>query len=310
MKKRLMGVLAALFVLFGFTACGAAASGAASGGAADQMEIAETIADSPAEGAGIHMPEAPALEETEGETGETSASRPQMRKLIRTVELRMETGEFDALLQAVGEKTEAFGGYTERSDVMGKRADHEGNPILRTASLTVRIPTGRLDEFITELEGKGNIVNRSESTEDVTLQYSDIESRKKTLEMEQDRIWALLEKADTLDAVIALEKRLSEIRYDLESMESQLRLYDNQVEYSILRLDLSEVTTYSPTRPQTIWQRIRTGFMENVRRASGLFSSLFVGIIISVPYWVPAAAILIILYFIGRKYVKKHGEKK
>ena len=54
--------------------------------------------------------------------------------------------------------------------------------------------------------------------------------------MEQDRIWALLEKADTLDAVIALEKRLSEIRYDLESMESQLRLYDNQVEYSILRL--------------------------------------------------------------------------
>ena len=46
----------------------------------------------------------------------------------------------------------------------------------------------------------------------------------------------LKEKADTLDAVIALEKRLSEIRYDLESMESQLRLYDNQVEYSILRL--------------------------------------------------------------------------
>ena len=91
---------------------------------------------------------------------------------------------------------------------MGKQADSEGNPILRTASLTVRIPTGRLDEFITDLEGKGSIVNRSENTEDVTLQYSDIESRKKTLEMEQDRIWALLEKADTLDAVIALEKRL------------------------------------------------------------------------------------------------------
>ena len=193
---------------------------------------------------------------------------------------------------------------------MGKQADSEGNPILRTASFTVRIPTGRLDEFITDLEGKGSIVNRSENTEDVTLQYSDIESRKKTLEMEQDRIWALLEKADTLDAVIALEKRLSEIRYDLESMESQLRLYDNQVEYSILRLDLSEVTNYSPTEPQTIWQRIRTGFVENAHRAAGLFSSLFVGIIISVPFWVPAAAILFIFYFIGRKYAKKHGEKK
>lgn len=216
MKKRFVGLLAVVLVLFGFTACG----GAASGAAADKMEIAETMAVSPPAAAGGHMPEAPALEETERETGETLTSRSQTRKLIRTVELQMETGEFDAFLQAVGEKTETFGGYTERSDVMGKQADSEGNPILRTASLTVRIPTGRLDEFITDLEGKGSIVNRSENTEDVTLQYSDIESRKKTLEMEQDRIWALLEKADTLDAVIALEKRLSEIRYDLESMES------------------------------------------------------------------------------------------
>ena len=195
MKKRFVGLLAVVLVLFGFTACG----GAASGAAADKMEIAETMAVSPPAAAGGHMPEAPALEETERETGETLTSRSQTRKLIRTVELQMETGEFDAFLQAVGEKTETFGGYTERSDVMGKQADSEGNPILRTASLAVRIPTGRLDEFITDLEGKGSIVNRSENTEDVTLQYSDIESRKKTLEMEQDRIWALLEKADTLD---------------------------------------------------------------------------------------------------------------
>ena len=56
------------------------------------------------------MPEAPALEETERETGETLTSRSQTRKLIRTVELQMETGEFDAFLQAVGEKTEDFWG--------------------------------------------------------------------------------------------------------------------------------------------------------------------------------------------------------
>ena len=222
----------------------------------------------------------------------------------------METGEFDAFLQAVGGKDRDFWGIYGAVRCDGKTGRFRRKSHLRTASLAVRIPTGRLDEFITDLEGKGSIVNRSENTEDVTLQYSDIESRKKTLEMEQDRIWALLEKADTLDAVIALEKRLSEIRYDLESMESQLRLYDNQVEYSILRLDLSEVTNYSPTEPQTIWQRIRTGFVENAHRAAGLFSSLFVGIIISVPFWVPAAAILFIFYFIGRKYAKKHGEKK
>ena len=61
MKKRFVGLLAVVLVLFGFTACG----GAASGAAADKMEIAETMAVSPPAAAGGHMPEAPALEETE-----------------------------------------------------------------------------------------------------------------------------------------------------------------------------------------------------------------------------------------------------
>lgn len=70
MKKRFVGLLAVVLVLFGFTACG----GAASGAAADKMEIAETMAVSPPAAAGGHMPEAPALEETERKTGETLTS--------------------------------------------------------------------------------------------------------------------------------------------------------------------------------------------------------------------------------------------
>ena len=69
---------------------------------------------------------------------------------------------------------------------------------------------------------------------------------------EQERIWALLEKADTLEAVIALEERLSEIRYQLESMESQLKLYDNQVDYSTVSIHISEVAVYTPTGSQSV----------------------------------------------------------
>lgn len=57
-----------------------------------------------------------------------------------------------------------------------------------------------MDEFLNGVESAGNVVRRSESTKDVTLQYSDIESRKKTLKIEQDRLWVLLEKADSMVA--------------------------------------------------------------------------------------------------------------
>ena len=88
---------------------------------------------------------------------------------------------------------------------------------------------------------------------------------KKTLTTEQERIWALLEKADTLEAVIALEERLSEIRYQLESMESQLKLYDNhgglQHPYPS---HISEVAVYTPTGSQSVGARIQDGFKRNL----------------------------------------------
>ena len=286
----------------GLTACGASAAGG--------KNEAETV-----------METAAAAGDTQGETvteggdsltSPASLSSPQTagRKLIRNVDLWAETEDFEGLLRSIHEQVSSLSGYVEQSDVSGSSIQRDSRPSRRHASITARIPADQLDSFLQVVEDQANVTERSETATDVTLQYSDLESRKKTLTTEQERIWALLEKADTLEAVIALEERLSEIRYQLESMESQLRLYDNQVEYSILRLDLSEVTNYSPTEPQTIWQRIRTGFVENAHRAAGLFSSLFVGIIISVPFWVPAAAILFIFYFIGRKYAKKHGEKK
>ena len=51
--------------------------------------------------------------------------------------------------------------------------------MMRWADLTVRVPKDRLDEFLNGVESAGNVVRRSESTKDVTLQYSDIESRKR-----------------------------------------------------------------------------------------------------------------------------------
>lgn len=312
MKKRIRRVWLAVFAALALTACGSASLGAG----AEKMEMeAETAADSSGTDGGLHLsqvsaPQAARQEAPQAEKGEGAENLSQSRKLIRTVTLHIEAEDFDGILRHIGEKTEALGGYTEQSEAGGRQRDSRGEPIPRHASLTVRIPCDHLDEFIAGTESQGNVVSRSENTQDITLQYSDAESRKKTLEMEQERIWALLEKADTLDGVIALEKRLSEIRYELESMESRLRLYDNQVEYSIVHLYISEVKAYSPDSPQSMGQKISAGFKENMRTAAGFVSNLFVGIIAFMPYWVPMAALLFVFRCLGRKYAKRNQDRK
>lgn len=231
------------------------------------------------------------------------------RKLIRTVNMEVETEDFDRLLQAVNTKITALGGYTEQSEVSGNRTNYYGEPVPRYASITARIPSKNLDAFVLEVETNGNVISKSETTEDVTLRYSDIESRKKSLEIEQERIWALLEKADTLEAVISLEERLSEIRYDLESMGSQLRLYDNQVDYSTIWLSISEVTSrLTPTAPLTASQRMQHGFQDNLNRLGVFLTNLVIGIFVLSPFWIPIIIIcLAILFFLHRRAIKTNG---
>ena len=231
------------------------------------------------------------------------------RKLIRNVDMEVEADDFDALLANINSRITSLGGYVEQSSVSGRRAGYQNHPYPRGASIIARIPSDKLDSFVTSVEEAGNVVNKSETTEDITLKYSDIESRKKSLTVEQDRIWALLEKADTLESVIVLEQRLSEIRYELESMESQLKLYDNQVDYSTVTLSISEVIEYTPTAPVTVGQRINRGFSGTVNAVSDFLVGLLVLLISLSPVWVPIAVIAAIIFLRLRsvKHRTKNG---
>lgn len=248
-----------------------------------------------------------------GDGGLTSGNAIQPvstnRKLIRNVNLDVETTEFDSLLDTLTQSVMSMGGYIEQSDISGNSiSDAQGSR--RYAYLTARVPSNKLDTFVSQVDEKGNIISKSENTQDVTLQYSDIESRKKTLAVEQERLWELLAQADSMDAVIALESRLSDIRYQLESMESQLRTYDNQIDYSSVYLSINEVKVFTPTAPDSVLTRIQKGFSRNLEGVGNGAVNFLVWFISSLPvllvYAVLAAAIITIL----RRFSRKAGKKK
>ena len=107
--------------------------------------------------------------------------------------------------------------------------------------MTVRIPAQQLDAFLSSVSEVSNVISRNDSVSDVTLQYVDMESHKKALTAEQDRLLELLEQAESVEDIITIESRLSDVRYQIESMESQLRTLQNQVSYSTVYLDIQEV---------------------------------------------------------------------
>lgn len=316
MKKSLISVLAASMLFL--VACGSSSAHTSPASATTAVYAQETAAADyyePGMGANREMAAAEAAEISDAgamSSGNHQAETPSVktgRKLIRNVNMDVETNDFDSLITGINNKIAALGGYVEQSNISGRRAGYQNEPYPRSAYITARVPADKLDSFVTSVEDAGNVVNKSSSTEDVTLRYSDIESRKKSLTVEQDRLWALLEKADTLEAVIALEQRLSDIRYELESMESQLKLYDNQVDYSTVTLSINEVIQYTPTAPETVTQRINRGFANTTDSMSRFFVNLFVLLVSLSPVWIPATviAVVVILWLRRRKKLRKNA---
>lgn len=249
--------------------------------------------------------ENPDANPTESENASAEASQtPTERKLIRNVNMDLETREFDSLTKSISDAVTAFGGYIQQSDVSGNSLNWSGDRSSRYSTITARIPSDKLDDFLTEVSSQGNVTYKNESVQDVTLQYTDITSRKKTLQMEQERLWALLEKAESVDAVIALESRLSEVRYQLESLESQLRTLDNQIVYSTVYLSIQEVQVLTSTDPDTILVRIQKGLSRSLNQLQVSSVDFVVWFVSSLPILIVLAVLVLIVIVILQKIFK------
>ena len=188
----------------------------------------------------------------------TSASG---RKLIRNVSLSMETLEFESFVAVLQQKVAEADGYIESSTVNGNSYNYSRS---RSASFTCRIPSAKLDAFLSAVDGIGNVTYSYEDQKDVTLNYVDTEARIASLQTEYDRLLELLAQAESVDTIIMLEQRLSDVRYQLESYKSQLRTYDNLVDYSTVEISVDEVQRVSSPEEEGVFARIQSGFSDSL----------------------------------------------
>jgi len=251
-----------------------------------------------------------AAEYDEGYSEEASSSQAESvnesaqsskRKLIRNVSMDVETEDFDTLISNLEKKTTALGGYIEQSNVYNGSATNTKN---RTANLTIRIPSGELDNFISNVADQSNITNKSESVSDVTLQYVDIKAHKESLEVEQKRLSELLEEASDVEEIIYIEERMTQVRYEIESMESQLRTYDNLVDYSTINMSVQEVKKYTPvTEEKSRFRQAIEGFGDSMFYVFEDLLDFIVGLFAAIPYLVVIGAIFYGIYRIIKKIV-------
>ena len=239
------------------------------------------------------------------------------RKLIQTVYLTLQTKEFDKFTKTVPDITTKYNGYIESSDIDGVDIEYSYAQY-RNANFTVRIPKENVDNFLKETNSLGTIRSKSENTEDITLNYYDSKAQKDALEIEQERLMTILEKAESIDQIVELEKRLSEIRYQINNLGSNLRLMDNKVDYSTIHISVQEVLVeVTPqTKEKTVFDEIKENWSLNISVLHDVIRTLSVnmvsnlGVIFLEILLVTGLIIAFIICMIDRKKRLKRLEKE
>ena len=229
------------------------------------------------------------------------------RKLIRTIYLSLQTTEFDSVLSDLSAKTTELGGYIENSSISGNSYYYQST---RYASYTIRIPSDQLDQFVDIVGELGNVTQKNESVEDVTLQYVDVESRKKALETEQERLLELLSQAENMEDLLAIESKLSDVRYELENYGSQLRMLDNQIDYSTVNVDVDEVERVTDTGEKSFFGEIKDRFGDSLYTVGRDMRGFVIVVLGSLPILIVWAVIIIVVVLAVKKIRKRRNQKK
>ena len=291
--KKIFAIILCAVIALSFVACGSTSDKATSAEVTDTQF--DYFAAEDAENGNYFV-----ADSASGATAPESAKENSNEKIIKTVELTVETKEYEAYISALTASVKSAGGYVENSSANLGRYDYSN----RYATYTVRIPAANLDSFINASDEKGTIISKTENQQNVTLEYVDLESRIEAFKTEKATLTGLLEKAASLDDVLKIQERLSEVNYQIETYTSQLKVLENRVSYSTVTLHINEVERVTDTQP-TLWTRIKNRFLSNLDNLVDWMKELVISVIGGLPVIIPLAAAIFVAILVIKKIIKK-----
>ncbi len=304
--KKINRLFLVLLIFALLTACGAASTNEATADTATAYSEAATE--------DLVQEETVAVTgETQRQTGITEGNNSDSlsERIIYSAYAEIETTDFDASIDAVYALMDRYEAFLENSSVNGSNLTDSYSGVIsnRSAAFTIRVPREHYSAMTSALDTIGNVTHLSSDAENITAQYTDTESQLKAYELQEERLLEILEQAGTVEDMITLESRLSEIRYQKEALTAQLKNWDNQVDYSTVTINIQEVQvlTPEPQEEMTYWQQVGDGFLSTIHWIGRAAKALFRIFVAALPILIPVGVVVLVVVLLCRR--KKKASK-
>jgi hypothetical protein len=149
------------------------------------------------------------------------------RKLVKRANVRARAENLEVADAFVIALMEKHGAYAASTEIM------EGSH-----NYSIRVPSSKYDAFLTETDGIGRLLFRSENTEDVTLRYYDLEGRLATKRELLRTFQSYLGRARNIEEILSVEARLADLQNEIDWTGKELRNLANRVDYATIDLTI------------------------------------------------------------------------
>jgi len=230
---------------------------------------------------------------------------PQADKVILTADYSIDLapGEFDERYASLAAIATRYGGYVLSAD------SQTGADGLKHGSFTIRVANvdDNFNRAQADIDGLGTVTSKKQSGQDVSEEYVDLESRLRNAQAQEAQMLALLQKAQSVDEILMIQSRLSEIQAEIEQLKGRISYMDTRTGYATIAVDMREKADGGgePESGGTDW-----GFVESLRYAGWLAVQTVNFVIMALGVIIPVALMAAALYLAASWLVRRRAGKK
>ena len=234
-------------------------------------------------------------------------------KLVYTCSMDMETTEYEKTMASIREliqKYNAIIGYESYSDSASNwyYSNYEKRSGTLSAYLVIRVPSKSYRDFLSGMEGYGKITRSEQNVENITRKYSETQTTIRSLETQENRLLEMMENAETIEEMLAIEDRLSEVQNELQLLKNRLSEMDTDVAYSTINLNIREVIEYTvdpdPVHTLTFGDRLKNTLRNSWNNFTGFLEGFLFFLIEALPILLVIGGISVGIMFIIMGIVK------
>lgn len=313
MKKRVIALALAALALLALAGCGANSDTATDSDVGlNYFGNIQEDSSGDAEGYGNSMVEM-GMSDVVG-AALTSTGSLDAEKIIYSAYAEIETLEFDETISGIYALIEACGGFLESSSINGNNyyTTYYRGQSSRSATFVLRVPSTAFESVTDSLTELGNVPYSYIRSENITSQYTDTKAMLDSYLIQQERLLEMLDSATTVEDMMSIEDRLTSVRYNIEILTSQLQNWDNEVNFSTVELNVSEVAIYTEETPvqQTYWESVSASLSNTLSSIGKFFKDLLKFLISAAPVLAIIAIVFLAVFFPVRARARRRRAKR